>query len=303
MRVSGIAKFGSVDSPAGATVTLFRNTVAQRLIAEPGKFDSISIAATPGVTQEQLAADVAKVLPRDAEAVTGAAMTKESQDEARKSLAFFRTFMLVFAVVALLVGAFMIFNTFSITVAQRTRENGMLRALGASRRQILSSVLLEALAVGVIASLLGIVGGLGVAAGLKELLNAVGVEMPGGSVVFKPSTAVISLAVGIGVTLLAALSPARKAAKVPPIAAMQQGLVGSTGYGSKQRVYVGLGLLSLGSRRSGHRALRLGGPGGPGRRRRRAAGVLRGVRARSHDLAAAEPVHRCPAAPAAGRHR
>jgi putative ABC transport system permease protein len=154
--------------------------------------------------------------------------------------------MLVFAIVALLVGAFMIFNTFSITVAQRTRENGMLRALGASRRQILSSVLLEALAVGVIASMLGIVGGVGVAAGLKELLNAVGVEVPGGGVVFKASTAVISLAAGVGVTLLAALSPARKAAKVPPIAAMQQGLVGSTGYGSKQRVYVGVGLLSLG---------------------------------------------------------
>ncbi len=246
VRISGICRFGSVDSPAGASVALFRSTVAQRLIAEPGKFDSISIAARPGVTQQQLAADVAKVLPRDAEAVTGKAMTKESQDEARKSLAFFRTFMLVFAVVALLVGAFMIFNTFSITVAQRTRENGMLRALGASRRQILSSVLLEALAVGLIASLLGIVGGLGVAAGLKELLNAVGLEVPGGGVVFKPSTAVISLAVGMGVTVLAALSPARKAAKVPPIAAMQQGMVGSTGYGSRQRVYVGFGLLALG---------------------------------------------------------
>ena len=246
VRVSGISRFGSVDSPAGATVTLFRHTVAQRLIAEPGKFDSIAIAAKPGVTQEQLAADVAKVLPREAQAVTGAAMTKESQNEARKSMAYFRTFMLVFAVVALLVGAFMIFNTFSITVAQRTRENGMLRALGASRRQVLSSVLLEALAVGIVASLLGILGGLGVAAGLKELLNAAGVEVPGGSVVFRPSTAVISLAVGIGVTLLAALSPARKAAKVPPVAAMQQGLVGSTGYGSKQRVYVGFGLLTAG---------------------------------------------------------
>jgi putative ABC transport system permease protein len=246
VRISGISKFGSVDSPAGASVALFRSTVAQKLIAEPGKFDSISIAAEPGVTQKQLAADVAKVLPRDAEAVTGSAMTKESQDQVRKSMAFFRTFMLVFAVVALLVGAFMIFNTFSITVAQRTRENGMLRALGASRRQILSSVMLEALAVGLIASLLGIVAGLGVAAGLKELLNAVGLEVPGGAVVFNPSTAVISLAVGISVTLLAALSPARKAAKVPPIAAMQQGLVGSTGYGSKQRVFVGFGLLALG---------------------------------------------------------
>jgi putative ABC transport system permease protein len=149
-------------------------------------------------------------------------------------------------VVALLVGAFMIFNTFSITVAQRTRENGLLRALGASRRQILSSVLVEALAVGLIASLLGIAGGVAVAVGLKALLTAVGLEVPGSGVVFRPSTVVVSLVVGIGVTLLAALSPARKAAKVAPVAAMQQGLVGSTGYGSRQRIYVGSGLLLLG---------------------------------------------------------
>ena len=140
----------------------------------------------------------------------------------------------------------MIFNTFSITVAQRTRENGLLRALGAGRRQILLSVLLEAFVVGVIASLLGIIGGLGVAVGLKALLAAVGIPVPGTGVVFKTSTVVISLAVGIGVTMLAALSPARKAARVPPIAAMQQGLVGSTGYGSRQRIYVGCGLLALG---------------------------------------------------------
>lgn len=246
VRISGISKFGSVDSPAGSTVTLFRTTVAQELIAEPGKFDSISVAAEPGVTQEQLATAITKVLPEAAEAATGQEMTEESQSEVRRSLSFFRTFMLVFAVVALLVGGFMIFNTFSITVAQRTRENGLLRALGASRRQILSSVLLEALAVGVIASLLGIAGGVAVAIGLKALLNAVGLEVPGGGVVFEPSTVVISLLVGVGVTLLAALSPARKAAKVAPVAAMQQGLAGSTGYGSKQRVYVGSGLLLLG---------------------------------------------------------
>jgi putative ABC transport system permease protein len=246
VRISGICKFGSVDSPAGSTVTLFRLPVAQQLVAEPGKFDSISVAARPGVTQQELKAAVAEVLPEDAEAATGQAMTEESQSEVRRSLAFFRTFMLVFAVVALLVGAFMIFNTFSITVAQRTRENGLLRALGASRRQILSSVLVEALAVGLIASLLGIAGGVAVAVGLKALLTAVGLEVPGSGVVFRPSTVVVSLVVGIGVTLLAALSPARKAAKVAPVAAMQQGLVGSTGYGSRQRIYVGSGLLLLG---------------------------------------------------------
>lgn len=246
VRISGIARFGSVDSPGGATVTLFRNTVAPDLIAEPGTFDTISVAARPGVSQRELASRIATVLPDDAEAATGAQMTKESQSEARKSLSFFRTFMLVFAAVALLVGGFMIFNTFSITVAQRTRENGLLRALGASRRQVLASVLLEALAVGAVASVLGIVGGLAVAAGLKALLNVAGIEVPGSGVVFNPSTVVISLVVGIGVSVLAAVSPARKAAKVAPIAAMQQGLAGSTGYGSRQRIFVGLALLVLG---------------------------------------------------------
>ena len=246
VRISGVARFGSVDSPGGATMAMFRTTVAQKLIAEPGKFDTISVVAAPGVTQRELRAAVAAVLPRGAEAVTGAVVTKETQDDTREALSFFRTFMLVFAVVALLVGAFMIFNTFSITVAQRTRENGLLRALGAGRRQLMASVLIEALAVGLLASLLGLFAGVGVAAGLKALLTAVGMDVPGDGVVFKASTVVISLTAGIGVTLLAAISPARKAAKVSPIEAMQQGLVGSSGYGSRQRVLVGVGLLALG---------------------------------------------------------
>lgn len=246
VRISGIARFGSVDSPGGATMAMFRTTVAQELIAEPGKFDTISLIAEPGVTQRQLRAAVTAVIPDGVEAVTGAAVTKETQDDTREALSFFRTFMLVFAVVALLVGAFMIFNTFSITVAQRTRENGLLRALGAGRRQLTASVLLEAFAVGLIASVLGLFAGLGVAAGLKQLLTATGMDVPGDGVVFKVSTVIISMAAGIGVTLLAAVSPARKAAKVSPVEAMQQGLVGSTGYGSRQRIYVGSGLLVLG---------------------------------------------------------
>jgi putative ABC transport system permease protein len=246
VRISGISKFGTVDSPGGTTVVLFRHTVAQRLIAQPGKFDTISIAAAPGVTQAELAARIADILPNQVEAVTGDAITEEAQSAIHDAMRFFRTFLLAFAVVALLVGAFMIFNTFSITVTQRMRENGLLRALGASRRQILASVLLEALAVGVVASLLGIVAGLGVAVGLKALLAAVGIPVPAGSVVFQLSTFVISMAVGVGVALLAALSPARKAAQVPPIAAMQHGLVGSAGYGSRRRVYIGSGLLTVG---------------------------------------------------------
>src|SRR6266566_3317659 len=137
-------------------------------------------------------------------------------------------------------GASIVLNTFAITVAQRTRENGLLRALGASRRQVLASVLIEALAVGVIAALLGLAAGVAVAAGLKALLAAFGLTLPAGSLVLKPRTVVASLLIGVGVTLVAAVSPARKAAKVPPVAAMQEATVGSSGYGSKQRLVIGL---------------------------------------------------------------
>ncbi|RBY90972.1 ABC transporter permease [Blastococcus sp. TF02A-30] len=144
-----------------------------------------------------------------------------------------------FAVVALLVGAFMIFNTFSITVAQRTRQNGLLRALGATRRQVLGSVLIEALAVGVLASVLGLLAGFGIATGLKALLDALGFGIPAGGLVFATRTVVVALAAGILVTLVAAVAPARRAGKVPPIAAMSSEVVGSAGYGSVSRVVVG----------------------------------------------------------------
>lgn len=244
--ISGIARFGSADSPGGATIVAFRTPVAQRLIGEPGKFDAISLVATPGVSQTLLVERVARVLPTGTEAITGRAITAETQSQLRKALSFLSTFLLVFAIIALLVGAFMIANTFSITVAQRTRENGLLRALGASRRQILASVVIEAIAIGVIASLVGLVAGIGVAIGLKALLSAVGIPIPSQGVVVTPSAMIISVVIGVGITTLAALSPARKAAKVPPIAAMQLEVAGSTGYGSKQRIFVGSGVLGLG---------------------------------------------------------
>jgi len=246
VTIAGIARFGNADSPGGATVVAFRTPAAQRLIGEPGKFDSINLVAAHGLSQSQLLTRVAPALPPGTEVVTGATVTAENQSAMRKALGFFYTFLLMFAVIAVLVGGFMMFNTFSITVAQRTRENGLLRALGASRRQILGSVLAEALAVGLIASVLGVFVGLAVAVGLKNLLVAVGIDVPAQGLVVSSSTVAIALSVGVGITVLSALSPARKAAKVPPIAAMQLGVAGSTGYGSKQRVYVGIGVLGLG---------------------------------------------------------
>jgi putative ABC transport system permease protein len=225
---------------------LFTTPTAQRLVAAPGEFTSILFVARPGVSQQQLVSNLRSVLPHGLEAITGAALIKEMQDQFQQVMSFFSTFMLIFAGVALLVGAFMIFNTFSITVAQRTRESGLLRALGASRRQVLGSVLIEALAVGVIASAIGLAAGVAVAAGLKAMLSGLGFGLPPGGIVFTGRTVLLASLAGVAVTLVAAVSPARKAAKVPPVAAMQEAVAGSTGYGSKERVMVGSAILAAG---------------------------------------------------------
>ena len=247
VQVAGIVGFGAADNPGGASVVLFTTPEAQRLVTAPGKVNTIWFAAQPGVSQTQLARNLQAVLPAGLEAVTGQQAASEDRSSIVNALGQFNTLLLVFAVAALLVGAFQIFNTFSITVAQRTRENGLLRALGATRRQILSSVLLEAVTVGLLASAVGLGLGVAVAAGLKALLAALGIDIPVGGVVFAARTVIIALLVGTAVTVAAAVSPARKAGKVPPIAAMQDAVVTSTGYGSKQRVFVGTGVLVLGA--------------------------------------------------------
>jgi putative ABC transport system permease protein len=247
VTVTGIARIGGADSPGGATFTMFTTEAAQRYVGEVGKFDSISIAADEGVSQQELVDRLETILPEGIEAVTGATVTEENQNAMREGLSFFNTFMLVFAVVALLVGGFIIFNTFFITVAQRTRENALLRALGASRRQVLAAVLIEALGIGLVASALGLVAGIPLAAGLKALLAAFGFDIPTGGVELVASSAVIAFSAGVIVTVVAAVSPSRKAAKVPPVAAMRDVAVGSTGYGSRQRIFVGVAILALGA--------------------------------------------------------
>jgi putative ABC transport system permease protein len=246
MTVTGVATFAGADSPGGATFAMFTTEAAQELVGEVGKFDSISVAADEGVSQADLARRIEPALPGGVEAITGQEATEENQDAIEEGLSFFNQFMLVFAIVALLVGGFIIFNTFFITVAQRTRENALLRALGATRKQVLVAVLVEALAVGVIASALGLLAGVPLAAGLKALLAAFGFDIPAGGVVFTATTAIISFSAGVIVTLLSAISPARKAGKVPPVAAMRDVSVSSTGYGSKERVIVSSAILALG---------------------------------------------------------
>jgi putative ABC transport system permease protein len=261
VTIVGIAKFGDADSPGGASFVLFTLDAAQRLIAEPDKFDDIVVVADDGISPTEIVHRIAPALPTGTEAVTGDEVTQESQDAIKQGLGFFNTFMFVFAAIALLVGGFIIFNTFFITVAQRTQENALLRALGAKKRQVLVSVLVEALAVGLIASVVGIGLGILVAGALKALIAAFGFEIPAGGIVLTATTIIISLVVGVGVTVVAAISPARRAGKVPPVAAMREVAVGSTGYGSKQRIIVGCSLLVLAGAALGYGLF--GSPGSP----------------------------------------
>ena len=239
--ISGITRFGSADSPAGATVALFDLPTAQAIIAEPGKFDSISVVAADGVDQEQLAEDLRAALPTDqrVEVITGDELIEETQDAIADQLSFFTTFLLVFAVIAVIVGAFVIYNTFGILIAQRSRELALLRAVGASRRQVISSVLVEAGFVALVGSLLGLIGGVILASLLRSGLNALGFELPDGSLIIAARTIVIGLVLGFVVTALAALFPALRASRIPPVAAMREVAHDVSGQ-SRVRVLAGL---------------------------------------------------------------
>jgi putative ABC transport system permease protein len=221
VRVVGLVQYANgKDSLGGEAYVLFTTPVAQQVLSVPGYSDLV-VAADSGVSQQELRDRVAAVLPGGTEAITGQQLADEQASDIQEAIGFLSTFLLVFAAVALFVGAFIIFNTFSILVAQRTRELALMRALGASRRQVTRSVLLEALAVGSIASALGIGAGIGVALGLQALFGAFGAGLPKAPIVIEPRTVVVAFAVGILVTATAALLPARRAAKVPPIAAMR----------------------------------------------------------------------------------
>ncbi|HEX9991818.1 MAG TPA: FtsX-like permease family protein [Acidimicrobiales bacterium] len=244
--VVGIARFGSADSPLGATVTVFAPQAAQELLGEPGKFDLVAVVAEDGVSQQELVDRLDEVIPAGTEAVTGDAYTEETQSDVADQLGFVRTFLLVFAGVALFVGSFVIFNTFSILVAQRTRELALLRAVGASRRQVLGSVLGEALLLGLVGSVLGVLGGLALAGGLKGLFAGLGFSIPASGTVLTGGTVAVSVVTGLVVTMVAAVLPAVRASRVPPVAAMRD-VVLDTGATSTRRVVVGVVMLVAGA--------------------------------------------------------
>jgi putative ABC transport system permease protein len=245
-QISGIAKFGDADSAAGSTAALFDTPTAQAITGASDQFDSISVVADPGVSQETLKDRIAAKLDNKAyQVLTGAQITKENQSDIKNALQFFNVALIVFALIALFVGTFIIFNTFSIVVAQRLREMALLRALGASGRQVLGSVLTEAVLVGLFASVIGLGAGIVLSSGLKAVLDAFGFDIPAGGTVVTAQTVIVALVVGTSVTTLSAIVPARKASRVAPIAAMRDVATEGRPH-SGRRVLIGLGIVALG---------------------------------------------------------
>jgi putative ABC transport system permease protein len=240
VTIVGVATFGGADSQGSATFAGFTTEFAEEvLVPEPGTASSIAVAAEPGVSQAELASRLEPVLPDGVEALTGSELTRELEEEIQgEDTEAFQQALIVFAFVALVVATFSIHNTVSILVAQRTRESALLRALGASRRQVLSSVTAEALAVGLVASVGGIAVGMGLAAGLLALMDVLGLATPAASPVLDASTVVITLAVGVVVTLLASLVPAVRASRVAPLAALRDVAVDRAAT-SRRRAVVG----------------------------------------------------------------
>ena len=222
--IVGITRFGGGQSFGGAGAALLTLAEAQRIVGQPGRFDQIDVAATKGVTPAELRNRIRAELPQTVQVRTGSEQAAKDTSDLESNLSFLRTFLLVFAYVALVVGAFIIFNTFSITVAQRTREFGLLRTLGASRAQVMRSVIYEGLLLGVVGALLGLLGGVLLAPALNALFKAFGADLPNNGTVIETRTIVVSLLVGISVTVLAGLAPAVRATRVPPLAAMREGV-------------------------------------------------------------------------------
>ncbi|MDQ1426174.1 MAG: putative transport system permease protein, partial [Acidimicrobiaceae bacterium] len=220
--ITGTTRFGTADSPAGTSYVHFTPTTAERVFATNGSVDEIMAVAAPGTTQDELKARVAAALSgQKVDVFSGPEATAKRQSDIQKNLKGFTTFLLVFGVVALFVGSFVIFNTFRILVAQRRRELALLRAIGATRKQVRRSVLIESLVIGLVAAAIGVVGGFVLAAGLRALFGVLGFRLPAGGLVLKPRTIVVGILSGSVVTVVAGLLPAWEASRVAPIAALQ----------------------------------------------------------------------------------
>jgi putative ABC transport system permease protein len=246
MTIVGTATFGGVKGLPGITVLAADDTTAQAMFAQAGSYDSIVVASDGSTSPAELADAVrASVGSDQVEVLTGAADTAAKQADLRKDMGFFTTFLLAFAYIALFVGMFIIYNTFSIVIAQRMREMAMLRAIGASRRQVLRAVLLESVIIGIVASAAGLLTGVAMSFGLRALLSGVGLRIPSGDLVITANTVVTAFVVGVGVTLISAVAPAVRASRIRPIAALRETAAESTST-SITRTLVGLALSGVG---------------------------------------------------------
>ncbi|HTN24262.1 MAG TPA: FtsX-like permease family protein [Solirubrobacteraceae bacterium] len=240
-KLVGSATFGDVDTVAGYPAAIVTLPTAQALTGNVGKVGTISVVAADGVAPERLRASVADALGGEkVEVRTGAQDAAQQTKDLEKNFSFSRTALLVFGAIALFVGAFVIYNTFTITVAQRTRELALLRTLGASRRQVLRSVVMEAGLIGLLASVLGLIGGLLLAPALRGLLKIIGADLPATASVVALRTIIVSLLVGVVVTVIASIVPALRATRIAPIVALRDGLTAQTTVSRKRIIFAAL---------------------------------------------------------------
>jgi putative ABC transport system permease protein len=222
-ELTAIVKYGDVDSLGFASIAAWDLETAQKLLHREGSYDQIAISAAKGTSTKELVRAVRPLVPGALQVKDSAKQAKDAAAEVSSSMSILKYFLLGFGAIALLVGAFVIFNTLSITVAQRTREFATLRTLGASRKQVMRSVVAEGLVIGLLASAIGLTVGIGLAKGLVALFSAMGVELPDAAMVVAPRTIILSIVVGTVTTLVASILPAKRATRVPPIAAVREG--------------------------------------------------------------------------------
>lgn len=243
--VVGTAGYGDADNLLGATVVLFDLETAQVALNFREEYSQLAVVAAPGADPDAVRLAIDAVLPEGTEAITAAEQIDEGREGVETAVGFFNTVLLAFAGIGIFVGAFLIQNTYRIVVAQRTRELGMLRAVGATGRQVTWMVILEALVVALLASAIGVGFGVLLAVGLRALLGASGIDFPQGALTVAPRTVIVAMVVGTVVTVLSAILPARKASKIPPVAALRE--LESTYYKSlRLRAAVGAGIVALG---------------------------------------------------------
>ncbi|MEV2251185.1 FtsX-like permease family protein [Streptomyces sp. NPDC050147] len=245
-KVSGVFDTEDGSVLAGGSLVVFDNDTARTVLGKT-EYDEIDVKAAAGTSDTALKSSVEKILPKDTDAVTGAQLSDDQERMIEQDTKSMSQVLLIFAGIALFVGIFIIANTFTMLVAQRTKELALMRAIGASRRQVTRSVLIEAFIVGLVAAVTGFALGIGVAMGLESLMNSAGASLPDGPIIIAPTTIVVALVIGVVVTMLAAWLPGRRAAKIPPVAAMNSVHATPTTRGLVVRNTIGSIIVALGA--------------------------------------------------------